>query len=66
MPKASQAVDSLPSSVQVSLEILGEHLRLGRDAALRDRAAPENDAQALAQYIDGPHLKPQRAAFSVL
>ena len=111
MPKASQAVDSLPASVQVSLEILGEHLRLGRkrrkeslrswalrmhvsvptlttmgkgdprvgmgvyatalwrmgrDAALRDLAAPENDAQALAQYIDGPHLKPQRAAFSVL
>ena len=30
MPKASQAVDSLPGSVQVSLELLGEHLRLGR------------------------------------
>lgn len=30
MPRASQAVDSLPSSVQVSLELLGEHLRLGR------------------------------------
>lgn len=29
MPKASQAIDSLPNSVQVSLELLGEHLRLG-------------------------------------
>ena len=96
MPKASQAVDSLPGSVQVSLELLGEHLRLGRkrrkeslrswalrmnvsvptltamekgdprvgmgvyatalwlmgrDEALRDLAAPENDAQALAQEM---------------
>ena len=96
MPKASQAVDSLPSSVMVSLELLGEHLRLGRkrrkeslrswalrmnvsvptltamekgdprvgmgvyatalwlmgrDAALRDLAAPENDVQALAQEM---------------
>lgn len=30
MPKAAQSVASLPSSVQVSLELLGEHLRLGR------------------------------------
>ena len=96
MPKASQAVDSLPGSVQVSLELLGEHLRLGRkrrkeslrswalrmnvsvptltamekgdprvgmgvyatalwlmgrDVALRDLAAPENDTQALAQEM---------------
>ena len=96
MPKASQAVDSLPSSVQISLELLGEHLRLGRkrrkeslrawalrmnvsvptltamergdprvsmgvyatamwlmgrDAALRDLAAPENDVQALAKEM---------------
>jgi hypothetical protein len=96
MPKASQAVDSLPGSVMVSLELLGEHLRLGRkrrkeslrswamrmnvsvptltamekgdprvgmgvyatalwlmgrDEALRDLAAPENDAQALAKEM---------------
>ncbi len=31
MPKAAQAVVSLPSSVLVSLELLGEHLRLGRN-----------------------------------
>jgi hypothetical protein len=30
MPKVAQAVVSLPSSVLVSLELLGEHLRLGR------------------------------------
>ena len=30
MPKAAQAVLSLPGSVLVSLELLGEHLRLGR------------------------------------
>ena len=30
MPKAAQAVLSLPSSVLVSLELLGENLRLGR------------------------------------
>lgn len=30
MPKTAHAVVSLPSSVQVSLEVLGEHLRLGR------------------------------------
>ena len=96
MPKSSQAVDSLPSSVMHSLGILGEHLRLarkrrkeslrswalrmnvsvptltamekgdprvgmgvyatalwlmGRDEALRDLAAPENDAQALAKEM---------------
>ena len=96
MPKAAQSVDSLPSSVQVSLELLGEHLRLGRkrrkeslrswalrmnvsvptlsgmergdprvgmgvyatalwlmgrDEGLRTLAAPENDAQALAQEL---------------
>lgn len=96
MPKASQAVDSLPGSALASLELLGEHLRLsrkrrkeslrswalrmnvsvptltamekgdprvgmgvyatalwlmGRDEALRDLAAPENDAQALAKEM---------------
>ena len=30
MPKVAQAVISLPGSVLVSLELLGEHLRLGR------------------------------------
>lgn len=30
MPKVAQAVVSLPSSVLVSLQLLGEHLRLGR------------------------------------
>ena len=30
MPKVAQAVVSLPSSVLVSLEVLGEHLRLSR------------------------------------
>jgi len=96
MPKSAESVASLPSSVQVSLELLGEHLRLGRkrrkeslrswalrmnvsvptlmgmekgdprvgmgvyatalwllgrDEAIRSLAAPENDAQALAQEI---------------
>lgn len=30
MPKPADSVASLPSSVQISLEVLGEHLRLGR------------------------------------
>jgi hypothetical protein len=30
MPKVAQAVVSLPGSVLISLEFLGEHLRLGR------------------------------------
>jgi transcriptional regulator with XRE-family HTH domain len=30
MPKAAESVASLPGPVQVSLEVLGEHLRLGR------------------------------------
>ena len=30
MPKSAESVNSLPASVQVSLEVLGEHLRLGR------------------------------------
>jgi len=30
MPKSAASVNSLPASVQVSLEVLGEHLRLGR------------------------------------
>lgn len=96
MPKAAESVASLPSSVLVSLEMLGEHLRLGRkrrkeslrswalrmnvsvptlaamekgdprvgmgvyatalwlmgrDGALRTLAAPESDAQALAQEM---------------
>jgi hypothetical protein len=96
MSKAAQSIASLPGSVLVSLEILGEHLRLGRkrrkeslrswalrmdvsvptltgmekgdprvsmgvyatalwlmgrDDALRDLAAPEDDAQALAQEL---------------
>ena len=96
MPRVSDSVVSLPSSAQVSLEVLGEHLRLarkrrkeslrswalrmnvsvptlaamekgdprvsmgvyatalwliGRDDALRDLAAPENDSQALAQEM---------------
>jgi hypothetical protein len=96
MPKAAESVTSLPSSVLVSLEMLGEHLRLGRkrrkeslrswalrmnvsvptlaamekgdprvgmgvyatalwlmgrDDALRTLAAPESDAQALAQEM---------------
>lgn len=96
MSKAAQSIASLPSSVLVSLEMLGEHLRvgrkrrkeslrswalrmdvsvptltgmekgdprvsmgvyatalwlMGRDDALRVLAAPENDAQALAQEL---------------
>ena len=96
MPKAAESVSSLPGSVQASLEVLGEHLRvgrkrrkeslrswalrmyvsvptlaamekgdprvgmgvyatalwlMGRDGALRTLAAPENDAQALAQEV---------------
>jgi hypothetical protein len=96
MPKAAHAALSLPGSVLVSLELLGENLRLGRlrrkeslrtwalrlnvsvptltamekgdprvsmgvyatalwlmgrDEALRDLAAPENDAQALAKEM---------------
>lgn len=96
MPKAAESVNNLPGSVQVSLEVLGEHLRLGRkrrkeslrswalrlnvsvptlaamergdprvsmgvyatalwlvgrDDALRSLAAPESDAQALAQEL---------------
>lgn len=96
MPKAAVSVASLPGPVQISLEVLGSHLRLGRkrrkeslrswalrmdvsvptlaamekgdprvsmgvyatalwllgrDGTLRDLAAPENDAQALAQEI---------------
>lgn len=30
MPKSAESVNSLPGSVQVSLQMLGEHLRLGR------------------------------------
>lgn len=30
MPKAAESVNSLPGSVQVSLGVLGEHLRLSR------------------------------------
>ena len=96
MPKAAHAAVSLPGSVLVSLELLGENLRLGRlrrkeslrtwalrlnvsvptltamekgdprvsmgvyatalwlmgrDEALRDLAAPENDTQALAKEM---------------
>jgi transcriptional regulator with XRE-family HTH domain len=96
MPRVAESVTSLPSSVQVSLGVLGENLRLGRkrrkeslrswalrmnvsvptlaamekgdprvsmgvyatalwllgqDEALRQLAAPENDAQALAQEV---------------
>lgn len=96
MPKAAVSVASLPGPVQVALEVLGGHLRLGRkrrkeslrswavrmdvsvptlvamekgdprvsmgvyatalwllgqDGALRELAAPERDAQALAQEI---------------
>ncbi len=96
MPKAANSVTSLPSSVQISLEVLGNNLRLGRkrrkeslrswalrmdvsvptlsamekgdprvsmgvyatalwlmgrDDALRELAAPEHDAQALAQEM---------------
>jgi len=96
MPKAANSVNSLSSSVQVSLEVLGNNLRLGRkrrkeslrswalrmdvsvptlsamekgdprvsmgvyatalwlmgrDDELRELAAPENDAQALAQEM---------------
>lgn len=96
MPNAAESVASLPSSVLVSLELLGEHLRLGRkrrkeslrawalrmnvsvptltgmergdprvsmgvyatalwlmgrDEALKSLAAPEHDAQALAQEM---------------
>ena len=96
MPKAAESIASLPSSVQVSLGLLGEHLRLGRkrrkeslrswalrmnvsvptlmgmekgdprvsmgvyatalwlmgrDEAIRNLAAPQNDAQALAQEL---------------
>jgi hypothetical protein len=96
MSKAAQSITSLPGSVLVSLQLLGEHLRLGRkrrkeslrswalrmdvsvptltgmergdprvsmgvyatalwlmgrDESLRTLAAPENDAQALAQEL---------------
>ncbi len=96
MSKSAQSIASLPGSVLVSLELLGEHLRLarkrrkeslrswslrldvsvptltamergdprvsmgvyatalwlmGRDDGLRTLAAPENDAQALAQEL---------------
>jgi len=96
MPKAAESAASLPGSVQASLEVLGEHLRLGRkrrgeslrswalrmnvsvptlsamekgdprvgmgvyatalwligrDDALRELAAPANDARALAQEM---------------
>jgi len=96
MPKAAESIASLPGAVQVSLEVLGGHLRLGRmrrkeslrswalrlnvsvptlaamekgdprvgmgvyatalwligkDEALRSLAAPESDAQALAQEM---------------
>lgn len=96
MPKVAEAVVTLPFPVQASLEVLGEHLRvgrkrrneslrswalrvnvsvptlvamekgdprvgmgvyatalwlIGRDSALRTLAAPENDAQALAQEV---------------
>lgn len=30
MPRAAESVSSLPSPVQISLEVLGSHLRLGR------------------------------------
>jgi hypothetical protein len=30
MPKAAASIDNLPGSVHASLELLGEHLRLGR------------------------------------
>ena len=30
MPKAAKSVASLPGSVQASLQVLGEHLRIGR------------------------------------
>jgi len=30
MPRVAQSVSSLPGSAQASLEVLGEHLRLGR------------------------------------
>lgn len=96
MPKPAESVVNLPGSVLASLEMLGEHLRLGRkrrkeslrawalrmnvsvptlvamergeprvgmgvyatalwlmgrDDALRTLAAPEHDAQALAQEV---------------
>lgn len=96
MPRVADSIASLPSSVQLSLGVLGEHLRLGRkrrkeslrswalrmnvsvptlaamekgdprvsmgvyatalwlmglDDALRQLAAPQNDAQALAQEV---------------
>ena len=96
MPKAAQAVLNLPGSALLSLEMLGENLRLarlrrkeslrswalrmnvsvptltamekgdprvsmgvyatalwlmGRDETLRELAAPENDAQALAKEM---------------
>jgi hypothetical protein len=96
MPKASESIANLPSSVLVSLELLGQHLQLGRkrrkeslrtwalrmnvsvptvsamergdprvgmgvyatalwlmgrDESLRSLAAPEHDAQALAQEL---------------
>ena len=96
MPRAAESIASLPGAVQVSLEVLGGHLRLGRmrrkeslrswalrlnvsvptlaamekgdprvgmgvyatalwligrDEALRSLAAPESDAQALAQEM---------------
>jgi hypothetical protein len=96
MTRVADSIASLPSSVQVSLGVLGEQLRVGRkrrkeslrswalrmnvsvptlaamekgdprvsmgvyatalwlmdrDDALRDLAAPEDDAQALAQEV---------------
>lgn len=96
MPKSAESITNLPGSVQTSLTVLGEHLRIGRkrrkeslrswalrmnvsvptlsamekgdprvsmgvyatalwligsDDALRSLAAPERDAQALAQEL---------------
>lgn len=96
MPKAAASTSNLPDSALISLQVLGEHLRigrkrrkeslrawalrmnasvptlvamekgdprvgmgvyatalwlLGRDDALRTLAAPESDAQALAQEV---------------
>lgn len=105
MPRVAQSIASLPGSVQASLKVLGEHLRLarkrrkeslrswalrvnvsvptlvamekgdprvsmgvyatamwliGRDDVLREVAAPEVDAQALAQEILVLQRKGQR------
>ena len=51
MPKSAESVNSLPGSVQVSLQMLGEHLRLGRK-----RRNESLRAWALRMHVSVPTL----------